>query len=123
LILASGVAVVFGVMTIRAGGTVLFGGEEARRAAGAWVGFVVWFNFVAGFAYVAAGAGLWARRRWAALMAFLIVAGTLITFAAFGVHVATGGAYEMRTVAAMSLRSLVWLLIAAAAWHWIWRRR
>jgi hypothetical protein len=56
-------------------------------------------------------------------MAFLIVAGTLITFAAFGVHVATGGAYEMRTVAAMSLRSLVWLLIAAAAWHWIWRRR
>ncbi|MFP5405340.1 MAG: hypothetical protein ACLGHY_03010, partial [Gammaproteobacteria bacterium] len=88
---ASVVAVVFGLMTIRAGGSVLFGSEEARRAAGAWVGFVVWFNFLAGFAYVAAGAGLWARRRWAALLAFLIAAGTLVTFAAFGIHVAAGG--------------------------------
>lgn len=118
---AAAAAVVFGLLTIYSGGTVLFGGENARRAAGAYVGFVLWFNFLAGFAYVVAGGGLWARRRWAALLAFLIVAATLLTFAALGVHVATGGAYELRTVAAMSLRTLVWLAISWAAFLWIWR--
>jgi hypothetical protein len=38
----------------------------------------------------------------------------LLVFAAFGVHVITGGAYEMRTAAAMTLRSLVWLAISFA---------
>ena len=43
--------------------TALFGGEGARRAAGAIVPFVLWFNFIGGFAYVACGLGLWGRRR------------------------------------------------------------
>lgn len=58
-------AVVFGLLTIASGGRTLFGGEAARQAAGVYVSFVSWFNFVAGFAYVMAGGGLWARRRWA----------------------------------------------------------
>lgn len=123
LLVASAVAVLFGLMTIRAAGQVLFGDEEARRSAGAYVGFVVWFNFVAGFAYVVAGSGLWARQRWAALLALVIAAATLLTFAAFGVHVATGGLYESRTVAAMSLRTIVWLTITWVAYRWIWRPR
>ena len=121
LLLASLVAVVFGLLTIRAGGAVLFGDEEARSSAGAYVGFVVWFNFLAGFAYVAAGTGLWRRRQWAALLAFLIAAATLLTFAAFGAYVAAGAAYESRTVAAMTLRTATWLAISWAAYHWIWR--
>lgn len=54
-------AVIFGVLTVFSGGRALFGGEEAARAAGAIVSFVLWFNFVAGFAYVASGLGLWRR--------------------------------------------------------------
>lgn len=121
--MVSAVAILFGLLTIRAGGTVLFGGEAARAAAGAYVPFIVWFNFLAGFAYVVAGGGLWARRRWAALLAFLIAAATLLAFAVFGMHLATGGAYESRTVAAMTLRCLVWLAISWTAYRWIWRRR
>lgn len=120
LMVASAVAVLFGLLTIRSGGTVLFGDESARQAAGAYVGFVVWFNFLAGFAYVVVGGGLWARRRWAVLLAFLIAAATILTFAAFGVHVATGGAYEPRTIAAMSLRTLVWLAISWVGFRQIW---
>lgn len=113
------VAVAFGLVTIWEGGSVLFGPEEARRAVGAYVPFVLWFNFLAGFAYVAAGAGLWARRRWAAALSFAIAAGTLATYAAFGIHVALGGAFEMRTVAAMALRSALWLAISLLAWRWL----
>jgi len=94
---------------------VLFGPEAARLAAGRYVPFVLWFNFLAGFAYVAAGAGLWARRRWAAWLSPAIAAGTITTFAAFGLYILLGGAFEVRTVAAMGLRSAVWVAIARYA--------
>lgn len=110
---AAVVAVVFGVATIRAGGSVLFG--NGAQAAGKVVGFVLWFNFLAGFAYVAAGAGLWLRRRGSAQLALAIAAATVLVFAAFGIHVADGGAFEMRTVWAMTLRSVVWISIAMLA--------
>src|SRR5512140_1061656 len=105
-------AIAFGLLTIVSGGRTLFGAEAVRQSAGAYVPFVLWFNFVAGFAYVVAGAGLWLQRLWAVRLAAAIAAATLLVFAAFGVHVMTGGAYELRTVAAMTLRSLVWLGIA-----------
>jgi hypothetical protein len=114
-IVAACAALLFGVATIRAGGSVLFGGDAARRAAGAYVPFVLWFNFVAGFAYLVAGAALWTRRPWAGALAWTIAATTAIVFAALGVHVALGGAYEVRTVAAMALRTAAWTGIALVA--------
>jgi hypothetical protein len=109
------IAVVFGVMTLKEGGAVLFGSGEARAAAGNYVPFVLWFNFLAGFAYVTAGVGVWLGRRWAALLALFVAAATALVFAAFGAHVLAGGAYETRTVVAMSLRTLVWFAIARIA--------
>ena len=44
-----------------------------------------------------------------------IAAATVLVFGAFGIHVAAGGAFEARTVWAMTLRSVVWILIAAVA--------
>ncbi len=109
---AGGIAFLFGVVTILSGGRALFGDPLARAAAGDAVPFVLWFNFGAGFAYVAAGVGLVLRTAWAVWLAVFIATLTLLVFAAFGVHIWTGGAYEMRTVAAMTLRSLVWVGIA-----------
>lgn len=109
--LAAVVAVAFGAATVASGGSVLFGSGAA--AAGDYVPFVVWFNFLAGFFYVAAGVGLWRGKRWAAQLALLLALGTAAIFAAFGVHIAAGGAFEARTAAAMAFRTLVW---AAIAW-------
>ena len=111
------VAVLFGVLTVVSGGRTLFGGEAARQAAGAIVPFVLWFNFAAGFAYVVAGLGLWGRRRWSVPLAAFIAVATALVFAAFGIHVLTGGAYEARTVGAMALRTLVWAGIAWIAFR------
>lgn len=109
--IAAAVAIVFGLLTIFSGGRALFGGADM----GAVVGFVLVFNFIAGFAYVAAGVGLWQGRRWAAGLAAAILIATLVIFAAFGWHVLGGGAYELRTVVAMALRTLVWAAIVAVA--------
>lgn len=113
------VATVFGAATIRTGGSVLFG--DGAQAAGNVVGFVLWFNFLAGFAYVVAGPGLWMRRHWSAQLAFAIAAGTVLVFGVFGIHVAAGGAFEARTAWAMTLRSVVWILIALLAFRAIKR--
>ena len=112
---ASAFAVLFGLLTLKEGGTVLFGDAAARSAAGAYVPFVLWFNFLAGFAYVAAGVALWRRLGWAAWLALGIGLATALMFAAFGLHVLTGGAFEARTVGAMALRTVVWLGIGTLA--------
>lgn len=117
------VAIGFGLLTIKAGGTTLSGDTAAVAAAGNYVAFVLWFNFVAGFVYVAAGLGLWWRRRWAAWLAVAIAAATALVFAALGAHVAAGGAYEQRTVVAMVLRLAVWGAIATYAWRQLVRER
>ncbi len=109
--IAGGVGIAFGVLTVFSGGTTLLGSADM----GAAVPFVVWFNTLAGVAYVVAGFGLWQGRPWAFSLSLAIFAATLLVFAGFGLHVARGGAYEMRTVFAMALRSAVWGAITFAA--------
>ena len=109
------VAVIFGLLTIFSGGMALFGVAEMGNT----VGFVLWFNFLAGFFYIVAGIGLALKRSWGGLFAFAIAIGSAVVLAAFGLHVVGGGAYEMRTVFAMTLRTAVWLVIALVAWRTI----
>jgi hypothetical protein len=108
-------AMVFGALTVYSGGRALFGDALARASVGNAVGFVLWFNFLAGFAYVLAGAGLWMSRRWAAWAAVLLALTTALVAAAFGLHVMSGGAYEMRTVGALLLRLGFWVAVSAVA--------
>jgi len=109
------IASLFGVVTIWEGGSVLFVDGTARAAAGAYVPFVVAFNFAAGFAYVVAGFGLWRGRRWAALLAAGLAGSTTIVFLALGLHVWAGGAWEMRTVGALTIRAAFWTVAATLA--------
>ena len=111
-IVLAALAIVFGAVTLYSGGAVLFGDGQARAAAGDYVPFVLWFNFLAGFAYIAAGVGFYLWRPWAGKLSALIAIATVLIFGAFGLHIMLGGAYELRTVGAMVLRSAAWLGIA-----------
>ena len=109
---AAVVAVAFGIITIIVGGKTLFGGPAERAAAGNIVLFVLWFNFIAGFAYVVAGCGVFLWKRWAAQLSAAIAIGTAAVFVAFGIYIFLGGVFEVRTIGAMTLRSIVWIAIA-----------
>mgnify|MGYP001116984990 CR=1 FL=1 len=109
---AAGIAIVFGVLTVVAGGRALFGGPEAQAAVGNVVPFVLWFNFLSGFVYVLAGVGIGLRKAWGGALATALVLAIIMIFALFGWHVFRGGAYETRTVGAMVLRAAVWIGIA-----------
>jgi hypothetical protein len=115
--LAALVAGVFGVVTIVVGGKTLFGDSAERAAAGSIVPFVLWFNFIAGFAYVMAGCGIFLWKSWAAQLSVVIAIATVAAFIAFGIHILLGGAFEIRTVGAMTVRSFVWIAIAIAAYR------
>ena len=116
ILLASLVAILFGLLTIKSGGMVLFVDGPDRVAAGNYVPFVLWFNFIAGFFYVIAGVGLWFIQRWAMWLSGVIVISTLVVFALLNLHIYNGGLFEFRTVIAMSLRSIVWSVIAFYAY-------
>jgi hypothetical protein len=108
-------AVLFGLLTLSSGGAVLFN-RAARQAAGNYVEFIVWFNFLAGFAYVITGIGLWRWQRGGIWLSLAITAATLLAFLAFGGYGLGGGSYELRTVIAMSGRTLIWSLVTLAAY-------
>ena len=78
------VAILFGLLTIKSGGSVIFIDGEARQAAGNYVPFVLWFNFMAGFVYLVAGAGLFMNKQWAVWLSIGIVSATVIVFMFFG---------------------------------------
>jgi hypothetical protein len=115
-------AVVFGLLTIKSGGSVLFVDGIFREEAGNYVPVVVWFNFLAGFVYLIAGGGLWMQKHWAVWISIFIVVATLVVFAILGIRILKGGMYEVRTIVAMSLRTVVWALIAMFAYRKIIRQ-
>ena len=116
------IAVAFGLLTIKSGGSVLFVDGTFREEMGNYVPFVVWFNFLAGFVYLIAGGGLWMQKHWAVWISIFVVVATLVVFALLGLHILNGGMYELRTVVAMSLRTVVWALIAMFAYRKIIRQ-
>ena len=103
---------VFGVVTVVSGGSVLFGTDAVREMAGRFVPFVVWFNFCAGFFYIAVGLAIWLGHRWALGLSVAIVVATALVATVFGILVIKGGAYEMRTAGALALRLWLWVAIA-----------
>ena len=116
------IEVAFGLLTIKSGGSVLFVDGTFREEMGNYVPFVVWFNFLAGFVYLIAGGGLWMQKHWAVWISIFIVVATLVVFALLGIHILKGGMFEVRTIAAMSLRTVVWALIAMFAYRKIIRQ-
>lgn len=113
-IVAALVAVIFGIITVFVGGRTLFGGPAVRTAAGNIVPFVLWFNFVAGFAYIIAGCGIFLWKRWAAQLSVAIAVATVAVFIALAIYIFLGGLFETRTIGAMTIRSVVWIVIATS---------
>lgn len=110
--ITAGIAVVFGALTVFSGASALFGSPDAQASVGNAVPFVLWFNFLSGFVYVIAGIAIAFGKPWAGKLATILALAILAAFALFGWHVWQGGAYEARTVGAMTLRAAAWILIA-----------
>ncbi len=120
--IAAIVAVVFGLMSVKSGGSVLFLNGDARYVAGGYVSLVLWFNYLAGFFYVTIGIGIWQERPWVPSATATLAILTLLVFGVFGIEIIYGGDDDLRTIIAMSVRTLVWVVIAITSWRrLLWR--
>ncbi|MCK5604624.1 hypothetical protein KAR91_22235, partial [Candidatus Pacearchaeota archaeon] len=73
--------------------------------------------------YIMAGSGIWLRQVWAVWLSLIIAVATIIVFAVLGLYILNGGIYETRTIGAMSLRSIVWILIYIFSYREVGRRQ
>ena len=111
------IAVLFGLLTIIAGGSVLGGADP---------GYIVFrplliYNTVMGAAYVAAGVIAWRnvdRGKYAAATIFVLNG---LVLAAIGYLYATGSAVAVDSLRAMVLRTGVWLMLFLGL-AWLSRR-
>lgn len=102
------IVILFGLITLKEGGSVALNIGTARVDAGNYVPFVVWFNFLSGFVYITAGIGLWLKKTWAAKLSVFLLSSILAVYTLLFIHIFGGGLYETRTVFAMGFRSLIW---------------
>ncbi len=101
------IGIIFGIITILSGGTVLFGSNP---------GYVVFlplviFNTAMGFAYIVSGATAWknpVRGKTIAGFIFLLNFTVLVTITYLYFN---GSDIANQSLAAMSFRSIVWLII------------
>jgi hypothetical protein len=110
-------AVLFGAMTIFAGSRVLAGTNP---------GYVVFlpllkYNTVMGFVYVGVGAITWGNLNLGRNGAFAIFVLNFIVLAAIGIEYTPGGEVAIDSLRAMTLRTVVWLVIFSGLW-WLSRR-
>lgn len=117
LAIVAALAILFGALTVIAGGRVLLGadpGYEAFRP-------LLVYNTIMGLVYIAAGLIAWrslpAGRNAAAVVLFLNLA---VLLGIFLLH-STGSAIAVESLRAMTLRSAVWLALFIALW-WLARK-
>lgn len=98
---------VFGFLTIKSGGSVLFI-ESVRALAGDYILPIVWFNFVGGFFLALGAIGLWLGKGWVKPVAMVLFASFLVMDCYLAFHIYSGGAFMEKTVVAMFIRTLTW---------------
>ena len=106
----------FGLLTVFMGGSVIFDLFGIRAIEGNYVLFVVWANWICGFLYLIAAYGLVKQKRWTSKLLFAAFLLLAITFAAFIMHIQSGGIYERKTIFAMTFRTMITLAIAITAY-------
>ncbi len=117
-ILVAGVAALFGVITLFAGGRVLLGadpGYEVFRP-------LLVYNTAMGLAYLAAGVAVWRSVRAGRSAAGAIFALNLFVLVSILLVYRGGGAVAVESLRAMTLRTVVWLVLFLAVW-WLGRSR
>lgn len=97
----------FGIVSIFMTSSIAFDWFGIREMEGNYVLFIVYANLICGFIYLYAAYALWRNRKsaiWALGLSSFIL---LFAFVAFGWYINEGGVYELKTLKAMSFRTIV----------------
>ena len=105
---ASILAILIGLLSIREGGAVLLGVTVPDFPVLTWL---VWYNVALGFVSVAAGTGMWLKRSWSLTLALNILAFHAVVFAGLVALYQFGQTVAHRSIFAMMFRTFTWIVI------------
>lgn len=112
--LAATLAVLIGLLSIKAGVSVLLGTSAPTYPVLQWL---VIYNVVLGFVSLIAGIGLWTQQKWGITLSIVIVSLHGLVFIALIAMFALGKAVALKSIMAMLFRTAIWLvIIALLAW-------
>jgi FtsH-binding integral membrane protein len=106
--IAAVLAVALGLMAIVSGGSVLLGIETKTYHVIPWL---VLYNVLMGFVSVAAGIGLWMEKKWAAMVAAIILVCHGAVLISLGSMYLLGKAVAVFSIKAMVFRTVMWTVI------------
>lgn len=115
--------ILFGVVTIFIGSSTLLDFFQIREKQGNYVAFIVRANVICGFFYLIAAIGIFKKQQWA--LNFLIAASILliITFIDFLIHIKSGKVYEIKTIYALSFRTIITIAISIITYSFFIKKR
>ncbi len=111
------ILMLFGLLTIFMGGSVIFDLFNIRAKEGNYVLFVVWANFICGFLYVIAAAGFYKARSWTIKPLTVALIILLFTFMALYIYIQNGEAYENKTLMAMTFRTILTVIFIMLSYY------
>lgn len=97
----------FGIVSIFMTSSIAFDWFGIREMEGNYVSFIVYVNMICGFIYLYAAYSIWKNKKstiWALGLAFFLL---VFAFIALGWYINEGGVYELKTLKAMSFRTIV----------------
>jgi len=107
--IVAAIAILFGLVTIVAGGRVLGGADPGYTA---FLPLLI-YNTAMGVVYVAAGVTIWRSLRWGRNAAGAVFALNLLVFVETVVLNRTGSGVAVESVRAMAFRTAMWLVLFA----------
>ncbi|HEX8041244.1 MAG TPA: hypothetical protein VF490_18980 [Chryseosolibacter sp.] len=107
-----GVLILFGLLTTFLSTSIIFDLFNVRAHEGNYVLLVVQANFISGLLYLLAAFAFYKKKAWAAVPLIISLLALVIAAAGFIVHVHSGGAYETKTIGALTFRIAVNIVLA-----------
>ncbi|KMQ72668.1 hypothetical protein [Chryseobacterium koreense] len=103
--------IIFGLMTVIIGGSVIFDLFGMRAKEGNFVPIVVHINFICGFLYLLSAYAINTKKSWT--LKPLAMALVLLILAWIGLwhHIEENGLYEQKTIYAMAFRTILTLTL------------
>jgi hypothetical protein len=106
--LASILAIIPGLLSIKEGGSVLLGISAKAYVILPWL---VWYNVILGFVAVIVGVGIWKRQTWGAKYAVTILTLHGLVFMILIILLTFKEAVAINSIMAMLLRTTIWFAI------------
>jgi hypothetical protein len=109
------VLLIFGFLSVFAGGSVILDLFGMRAKEGNYVLFVVWANFISGFLYLVASFGFFKGKDWTSAVLSTATWILIAAFAGLLIHIQTGGLFENKTIGVMIFRIAITIGLLAVA--------